>query len=78
MRKLIALLGAVVLALVAAPALWGLPPPGDAVSVELAEIQRAEEWINLVSEEPTRAEVATERLATSPLTGVLYGENAES
>lgn len=72
MRKMIAAI-AVLLALLFAPALWGLPPPGEQVPAELAWGLAANpmttdanvaEWTNMTLEA-----VATLTLATMPPTG---------
>jgi len=63
------------LALLFAPALWGLPPPGAQVPAELAWNQAANDADQanvakmVIYEELTLGAVATERLATTPSTG---------
>ncbi len=75
MRKTIAATVAL-LALVFAPVLWGLPPPGEQAPAELARGLAADskhneddvgQWIN--HENRLLEAVATERLATTPSTG---------
>lgn len=66
MRKTIAALAAL-FALVFAPVLWGLPPPGDAVSVEPAE-----PWALILKLDENDTQLAPERhdtLASMPAHG---------
>lgn len=77
MRKTIAAIAAL-LALLFAPVLWGLPPPGDQVPAELAWGWVAEHDSMTIEAsvangqmlvESTLEAVATETLATTPPTG---------
>ena len=77
MRKMVAALAAL-LALLFAPVLWGLPPPGEQVPAELAwdwaaehnsKTDEANEAIWMIPSKVTLEAVATEILATTPSTG---------
>lgn len=74
MRKMIAAIAVLCMALLFAPVLWGLPPPGEQVPAELAwglaAAMNSSEDANVAKmmniEELTLEAVATETLATMP------------